>query len=226
MSAPETRWRELLDLALPALDHVFGAEADETKPAPWTLGGGTAIALSIDHRVSYDVDLFVPTVPLKLFTPARNPAAARISPNFQWPGHSLKFERAEGEIDFLSPVLQTEPGYGWRDYGARRIPVETPEEVVVKKIRFRAARFTARDVFDLAAVANVRPGLAKLLAQEVSDALQRTCEALELQAARGTEALAQSIVPTPSSAGLVAEAFTIGRRVLAEAILLAASRRA
>lgn len=226
MSAPETRWRELLDLALPALDHVFGSEADETKPAPWTLGGGTAIALWIDHRVSYDVDLFVPSVPLKLFTPARNPAAALISPNFQWPGHYLKFERPEGEIDFLSPVLQTEPGYGWIDYGARRIPVETPEEVIVKKIRFRSARFTARDVFDLAAVANVRPGLAKLLAQEVSDALQRTSEALELQAARGTEALAQSIVPTPSSAGLVTDAFTIGRRVLEDAILLAAERRA
>jgi len=165
-------------------------------------------------------------VPLKLFTPARNPAAALISPTFQWPGHHLEVERPEGEIDFLSPVLQTEPGYGWRDYGARRIPVETPEEVVVKKIRFRSTRFTARDVFDLAAVANARTGLAALLAREVADALQRTHEALELQAARGTEALAQSIVPTRSSAGLVAEAFTIGRRVLAEAILLAASRPA
>ncbi len=128
-------------------------------------------------------------------------------------------------IDFLSPVLQTEPGYGWRNHGPRRIPVETPEEVIVKKIRFRSARFTARDVFDLAAVANARPGLAALLAQEVADALLRTREALELQAARGTEALAQSIVPTPSSAGLVAETFSIGRRVLDDATLIAAAAR-
>ena len=31
---------------------------------------------------------------------------------YQWPGHYLKFELPNGEIDFLSPPLQTEPGFG------------------------------------------------------------------------------------------------------------------
>ena len=60
MTAPESRWRELLDLALPALDHVFGTRVDETARPAWTLGGGTAIAIRLDHRISHDVDLFVP----------------------------------------------------------------------------------------------------------------------------------------------------------------------
>ncbi len=80
----------------------------------------------------------MPGVPLKRFTPQQNPAAARISGTYQWPGHYLKYERPEGEIDFLSVVLQTEPGYAWMDHGAGRIPVETPEEILVKKIRFRS----------------------------------------------------------------------------------------
>ena len=48
---PATAWRHLLELALRALD----AEAAET---PWTFGGGTALALKLRHRISYDVDIF------------------------------------------------------------------------------------------------------------------------------------------------------------------------
>ena len=81
MNVPEFRCRNLLNLALPVLDHVFGALTDQNAKPPWTLGGGTAIALWIDHRISYDVDLFVPGVALKLFTPVHNPFTARISPH-------------------------------------------------------------------------------------------------------------------------------------------------
>ena len=65
----------------------------------------------------------------------------------------MKFERPEGEIDFLSVPLQTEPGFTARPYRDRQIAVETLTEVIVKKIRFRSARFTARDVYDLAETA-------------------------------------------------------------------------
>ena len=73
MSAAESNWRDLLDLALPALDHVYGQGWGGTSRPGWTLGGGTALAIRIDHRISYDIDLFVPGVTLKLFTPPRTP---------------------------------------------------------------------------------------------------------------------------------------------------------
>ncbi|MGO9740748.1 MAG: nucleotidyl transferase AbiEii/AbiGii toxin family protein [Roseiarcus sp.] len=79
-----------MDKALPALDHVFGQDdpVDRGRHTPlWTLGGGTAIALRIAHRLSDDVDIFVPSRPLKLFIPANNPAAKAISARYQWPGH-------------------------------------------------------------------------------------------------------------------------------------------
>lgn len=46
-----------MQLALPALDHVFGRKDPDGDP-DWTLGGGTAIAIALDHRVSFDVDVF------------------------------------------------------------------------------------------------------------------------------------------------------------------------
>lgn len=52
MNVPEFRYRNLLNLALPVLDHVFGALTDQNAKPPWTLGGGTAIALWIDHGIS------------------------------------------------------------------------------------------------------------------------------------------------------------------------------
>ena len=205
---------DLLDLALPALDHVFGERGDRDAPPAWTLGGGTAIAIRIAHRISHDVDLFVPGVALRLFTPARNPASARISGRYQWPGHYLKFERPEGEIDFLSPALQTEPGYTWETYRGRTVAIETLEEVIVKKIRYRSARFTARDVFDLAAVAEAYPDLPAVLTAEVPDALARTSEAVDLHAERGIDALEMAIVLTPHGRHILPHTFETARRVL------------
>ena len=221
MSAAEPNWRDLLDLALPALDHVYGRSWDGTSRPGWTLGGGTALAIRIDHRISYDIDLFVPGVTLKLFTPAQNPAAKLISPVFRWPGHDLKFERPEGEIDFLSPPLQTEPGFTALPYRDRQIAVETLGEVIVKTIRFRSARFTARDVYDLAAVAEASPDLPNVLAAEVPDALARTLESTELQAARGEDALSAAIAVTVRGRALLPRAFAVARRALESAMALA-----
>jgi hypothetical protein len=174
-------WVKLLDLALPALDQVFpDHDLHAQAGAPrWTLGGGTAIALRIGHRASDDIDLFVPATPLKAFTPAENPAAAAISAAFQYPGHYLKFEREDGEIDFLAVPLQTTPGFTIETFKGRLVALETLEEVIVKKIRYRAARFAPRDVFDLACVAQTVPDLVTVLRDEVGDALPRLAVAVE-----------------------------------------------
>jgi hypothetical protein len=129
-----TVWATLLDAALPAIDAVYATEKEKI----WTLGGGTAIALRLAHRLSDDIDIFMPGIALKRFTPALNPSALAISSSFQWPGHYIKFETPRGEVDFLSPPLQTEPGYSIEQYKGRSIALETIEEVIVKKVRFRS----------------------------------------------------------------------------------------
>ena len=52
-SQRQSQWLHLLDLAIVAIDTLEGKYA-------WSLGGGTALALRIDHRVSFDIDLFFP----------------------------------------------------------------------------------------------------------------------------------------------------------------------
>jgi hypothetical protein len=216
MIARRSDWRRLLDLALPALDYVFQNRDQAGQAAPdgvpdWTLGGGTAVMLQIGHRISHDIGIFVPGTKLKAFTPAADPAAALISPRCQWPGHYLKVERPEGEIDFLSAGLLTEPGFTWRDLGGRLVALETPEEVIVKKIRYRSESFTARDTFDLAAVSAARPGLEEVLAAEVDDALPRLVEALRVLRAKGTAALAASIVPVGMGVALLPQTFDLAQ---------------
>src|SRR4051794_26702968 len=89
---PPTAWRDLLRLALPAL---------EALPAgmSWALGGGTALALTLAHRVSFDIDVFfTDSRALRLLSPNRNPLVRAISDRWQEPGNYIKIERPEGEI--------------------------------------------------------------------------------------------------------------------------------
>lgn len=223
MTARPSEWQKLLDKALPALDHVFGARNESGGAPAWTLGGGTAIAIQLNHRISYDVDIFVPGTALKRFAPANNPASAMISDKFQWPGHYLKFELESGEIDFLSPPLQTEPGFFWATYRDRQIALETPEEVIIKKIRFRSVKFTPRDVYDLAAVAQERSGLAKLMAKETADALPRLQESIRVLEAKGVD-VSRYVNPTEKGEALLSRAFQIAKATVHEASEVARHR--
>jgi hypothetical protein len=201
-----TAWRDLLRRALPALDHVFGADAPDFQAPQWTLGGGTAIALRIEHRLSDDVDIFILSRPLRQFTPARNPAAKAISASFQWPGHYLKFECEGGEIDFLSAQLQTEPGFTIETFEGRPVALETLDEVIAKKVRYRAARFAARDVFDLAAVGRRHPKIVETLAAEVADALPRLEAVVEARRANDPD-MSGAVRATLEFADLVSSAY-------------------
>jgi hypothetical protein len=51
-----SQWPVLFDLAIDIFDHV--REAHGLTPH-WSFGGGTALMLRIDHRESYDIDIFL-----------------------------------------------------------------------------------------------------------------------------------------------------------------------
>jgi hypothetical protein len=219
MTARPTKWQELLEKALPALEHVFGRDILRPDGVPnWTLGGGTAIAIHLHHRISYDVDLFVAGTPLKRFAPHNNPVAKALSSTYQWPGHYLKYEMKDGEIDFLSPPLQTEPGFTVLEISGRSIPVETPEEVIIKKIRFRSQAFTARDVYDLAAVALERPELPALMQAETGDALDRLAESIRFLEAKHSSRLHDEVVLTAKGKTIIDRAFEIAKATVQTAL--------
>lgn len=133
--------------ALTALDSL------EAGPRSWTFGGGTALAQILDHRISYDVDIFLDSsTVLKNLAPNINPVTKSLCDTWQWPGRYLKLIlRDAGEIEFLSaPSYIDNPTYLMK-FGDRSIAAERSAEIATKTLVYRASTYTARDTFDLAA---------------------------------------------------------------------------
>lgn len=151
-----SQWQKLMGLTLQAVDSVTALNG----PSPvWTFGGGTALAIDLGHRVSYDIDAFMDSARIiQQLVPVNNSVTRSICWNpeteradYQYPGHYLKLNIAgAGEIDFLSasPLL-TNATLPFA-FAGRTISRERPSEILAKKIYYRGSTFKARDVFDLA----------------------------------------------------------------------------
>ncbi|WP_026619952.1 nucleotidyl transferase AbiEii/AbiGii toxin family protein [Ensifer sp. WSM1721] len=122
----------------------------------WTFGGGTALMLQIDHRESFDVDIFLDDPQLLPYlNPKTQGYALDINPDgYEFDGsRTLKivFESV-GEIDFIcAPSLTGNPTVRAEVRG-RDVLLETPGEIIAKKIYYRGAAMQPRDMFDIACV--------------------------------------------------------------------------
>ncbi len=137
---------------------VDSVETDFGPPA-WTFGGGTALAIDLGNRISYDIDAFMDSARvIQSLVPVRNPITRDICwndetsrPDYQYSGHYLKLiVKGRGEIDFLGSTPLLEDATVPFDFDGRVIARERPAEVIAKKIYYRGHSFKARDVFDLA----------------------------------------------------------------------------
>lgn len=149
-------WQVLLMQAFRLMDEVaqHGGFAQPT----WTFGGGTVLMLRHRHRMSKDIDIFVPDPQyLGFVSPRLSDVAESVTPDYvEGPGY-IKLLRPEGEIDVVaSPNLTCGPYEEWELLG-RRVKVETSAEIVAKKLYHRGDRATARDLFDLSLVIEREP---------------------------------------------------------------------
>ncbi|RVT90436.1 nucleotidyl transferase AbiEii/AbiGii toxin family protein [Sphingomonas crocodyli] len=122
----------------------------------WTFGGGTALMLQIDHRESHDIDLFLDDPQI---LPFLNPDTQGIVLDRQPDGYDsdgagvLKLVYAEwGEIDFICCASITEHPAAAQMIHGWSTALETPAEIIAKKVYYRGWNFQPRDMFDLAAV--------------------------------------------------------------------------
>lgn len=148
---PHGVWEKLLPHAL----KIIGDIKKHGNPNPfWTFGGGTVLMLRYQHRISKDIDIFVPDPQyLGFASPRLSDVAAEISNDYIENSSSyVKLIRPEGEIDFVASPNLTNPGYEEWPIGNELINVETGAEIVAKKLWHRGDRATARDLFDLALV--------------------------------------------------------------------------
>ena len=148
---PSGVWEQLLPHALKVIEDI---KTHGIKNPFWTFGGGTVLMLRYQHRISKDIDIFVPDPQyLGFATPRLSDVAAEISDDYIEESSSyVKLIRPEGEIDFVASPNITSPGFEEWHLKNNLIKVETGTEIVAKKLWHRGDRATARDLFDLALV--------------------------------------------------------------------------
>jgi hypothetical protein len=154
---PGGPWEQLFPRALTLIDEIsrYGGISDPF----WTLGGGTVLMFRYRHRLSKDIDIFVPDPQyLGFVTPRLSDAAADLTEDYtEQPGAFVKLLFDEGEVDFVAaPNLLDDAWETW-DIGGRAVKVETAAEIIAKKMYHRGDRVTARDLFDLALVIEREP---------------------------------------------------------------------
>lgn len=148
-------WETLFKRALELIDSVVRSG---TRFEPWTFGGGTVLMRRHHHRFSKDIDIFVPDPQyLNHVTPRLNDTAESMTGDYVEAASSLKLLFKEGEIDFVASAPLTENPFVLEELFGRQVRVETSTEIIAKKVWHRAAQFKARDLFDLALVAEKEP---------------------------------------------------------------------
>lgn len=149
-----SRWDSLFDQAVSIINQ---ANYSSKIVDDWSFGGGTALMLQIDHRESFDIDLFIddPQV-LPYLNPQTQGYNIQLNPDeYRTDGtRALKIVFAGiGEIDFIcAPRLTAEPVIKSEVRGVA-VDLETPAEIIAKKIFYRGASLQPRDIFDIACVA-------------------------------------------------------------------------
>lgn len=156
---PEGIWTTLFPRALTLIDEI--ARYSGAKAPFYTFGGGTVLMLRYQHRLSKDIELFLPDPQsLGYVTPRLSDTADEMCKSqYIEAANFVKLQFDEGEIDFVaSPnLLPTHDAFeDWELFG-RRVRVETAAEIVAKKMFHRGDKATARDLFDLALVIEREP---------------------------------------------------------------------
>ncbi|KWF56098.1 nucleotidyl transferase AbiEii/AbiGii toxin family protein [Burkholderia pseudomultivorans] len=152
---PAGPWQNLFRHALTLVDEI---RKHGTSNPFWTFGGGTVLMLRHGHRISKDIDLFVPDPQyLGYVNPRLSDTASDITTDYEEHADFVKLVLPDGEIDFVVSGNLTSPGYDEWTLMDQIVKVETSAEIVAKKMWHRGDRPTARDLFDLCLVIEREP---------------------------------------------------------------------
>ena len=150
LNFPEGPWISLLEKAYVLLDKIA---ADGFAPPRWSLGGGTVLMFYYAHRLSKDIDIFIPDPQfLAYVNPRTGGRGEDFTSDYKDSNEYVKLFFPEGEIDFVASATLTNNPFEKHDVLNRNIYLETPVEIVAKKLWYRGDRATPRDLLDFALV--------------------------------------------------------------------------
>lgn len=182
-------WETLFQRALTLIDSVSYAGITLED---WSFGGGTVLMRRHHHRVSKDIDIFVPDPQyLGYLSPRLNPEAESLTDRYLEQGNSLKLYFPEGEIDFVASAPLTKDPTVTEELFGRNVKVETSTEIVAKKVWHRGVEFTARDIFDLAMVAEREPKALRKIEPVLRDRREVVLDRITSQDAMLRDAFAE-----------------------------------
>ena len=93
-------WETLFQRALILIDSV---SASGTKLENWSFGGGTVLMRRHRHRVSKDIDIFIPEPQyLGYLNPRLSTDAELLTTHYDEQANFVKLYFPEGEIDFVA----------------------------------------------------------------------------------------------------------------------------
>jgi Nucleotidyl transferase AbiEii toxin, Type IV TA system len=190
----ERIWERLLSTALAILDDLKARGLGAPEVA---MGGGTVLMMRMHHRLSKDIDLFLNDAQwLARLTPRLNDSVAGMVRDYSEQANSVRLVLAQGDIDFVvaGSVTGVAPSESL-DFGGREILLEATEEILAKKLFFRAALLKPRDVFDLVAASMMLPAAAKTAVEASASRREAQLRRLNALAATPPDQLLRDIVP-------------------------------
>lgn len=156
-----TQWPRLLERAIAG----FEALEKQGQPPPyWEMGGGTALMIQLQHRVSKDIDIFIDDPQyLPILSPRLAGESIWDTEAYDEAANYLKLRYQEGEIDFIvaGPIsdlkaiktqLSEDPTFGMRSHEVR---LEHTVEIALKKMHYRGSQLKVRDIFDISVIHSV-----------------------------------------------------------------------
>jgi hypothetical protein len=150
LNFPKGPWKSLLEKTFWLMDAI---KSDGYTLPRWSLGGGTVLMFYYAHRKSKDIDIFVPDPQfLGYVNPRLGGRGEEVTADYRDGTEFVKLFLPEGEIDFVASSTLTENPFAEYEVLGRKVLLETPIEIVAKKLWYRGDRATPRDLLDLALV--------------------------------------------------------------------------
>jgi hypothetical protein len=171
-------WKQILASACTIFDDL---ERKKLGSPDVVIGGGTVLMFRFEHRLSRGIDFFMHDVQwLSFLTPRLNDIAAAMVTHYVEQANSIKLVLPHGDIDFVVAGAVTDAkAVGTLEFMGKTFLLEPTEEILAKKLFYRAARFQPRDVFDLMVAADLdRGAVVRAVAAAASniDILDRSLE--------------------------------------------------
>jgi hypothetical protein len=190
----EEIWKGLLKTALAILDDL---DADGVGGPEVAMGGGTVLMMRMRHRLSRDIDLFMHDAQwLARLTPRLNDRIAAMVRDYSEQANSIKLVLSDGDIDFIVAGRVTDAAADETlQFDGHRIMLEATEEILAKKLYYRAALLKPRDVFDLVAVARMFPAAAEAAVEASAPRRSAQLKRLKALAAAPSDQLLRDIAP-------------------------------